>query len=237
MLWARCLRTADVLVVYASDQVAAIAAAFDRGPVKVDFIPFGVDAGFFSAAREDEGRENQRFVLSVGTNAGKDFDTLVRAMPPDVPLRVVTDQMNAKLIFAGSQPDGNVIVDQAIPIRRLRELYRAATVSVLPLHEAPFSSGQTVLLENMALGKAVIVSDVSGVRDYVEPGVTATVVPPGDVASLRRAIGAALDTPETHLRIGHAAAESVRCRFLAQHFAARLSRIIAELCRGTVPFG
>jgi glycosyltransferase involved in cell wall biosynthesis len=83
----------------------------------------------------------------------------------------------------------------------------------------------------MALGQAVIVSDVSGVRDYVEPGVTATVVPPGDVAALRRAIEGAFADPAATARIGAAAAEAVRRRYSAELFAARLSALIAASVR------
>jgi glycosyltransferase involved in cell wall biosynthesis len=126
-----------------------------------------------------------------------------------------------------------VTVAQAVPIRRLRELYRAATVQVIPLHERPYSSGQTVLLENMAAGKAVIVSDVTGVRDYVIPGVTAMVVAPGDVAALRRAIEQALDMPAARRRIGCAAAAAVRQEYSTQRFAVRLSEIIAEVSTPT----
>jgi glycosyltransferase involved in cell wall biosynthesis len=82
------------------------------------------------------------------------------------------------------------------------------------------------LLENMALGRAVIVSDVSGIRDYVEPGVTAIVVPPGDVAALRKAIEAVFADPAAAARIGNAAAEAVRRRYSAGRFAARLSELI-----------
>lgn len=231
-LWARCLRNADALIVYATDQAAAIPARFDPGPARVVFVPFGVDTCYFLPGDEIQGPTGEQFVLSVGTNAGKDFGTLVRAMPPGTPLLVVTDQANADIISAADSGPGGVTVDQAVPIARLRELYRAATVLVVPLHEVPFSSGQTVLLENMALGKAVIVSDVSGVRDYVEPGRTATVVPPGDVPSLRRAIDEALDLPARRGRIGCAAAESVRRQFSARHFAARLSGVIAEVSSG-----
>jgi glycosyltransferase involved in cell wall biosynthesis len=80
----------------------------------------------------------------------------------------------------------------------------------------------------MALGKAMIVSDVSGVRDYVEPGVTATVVPPGDVASLRGAIERSFEAPAATAQIGRAAAEAVRERYSARHFGARLSELITE---------
>ena len=229
-LWARCIRCADAVIVYAAEQATAVRQRFRIDGERVVFVPLGVDTAYFSP--EDGGEQwesGERFVLAVGTNEGKDFGTLVRAMPPGVPLLVVTDASNAEVISLTKPSNPLVTVAHAVPIRRLRELYRAATVQVIPLHERPYSSGQTVLLENMASGKAVIVSDVSGVRDYVTPGVTATVVAPGDVAALRRAINEALDVPAARRRIGCAAAAAVRQEYSTQRFAARLSKIIAEV--------
>jgi glycosyltransferase involved in cell wall biosynthesis len=229
-LWARCVRHADALVVYASAQAATIRQRFRVDAARVVFVPFGVDTAYFSPERADQQREGgERFVLAVGTNQGKDFATLVRAMPPGVPLLVVTDAGNAEVIARTTPRGAMVTVDQAVPIGRLRELYRAAAVLVIPLHEAPFSSGQTVLLENMASGRAVVVSDVSGVRDYVQDGVTATVVPPGDVAALRRAIDRALREEAAGRRIGRAAAAAVREEYSARRYADRLAAVISEV--------
>jgi glycosyltransferase involved in cell wall biosynthesis len=231
-LWSRCIGRANVVIVYAVDQVAAVHARFDLPSGRVLAVPLGVDTDFFSPGYADGWEpEDGEFVLSVGTNEGKDFGTLVRAMPPGRKLRVVTDARNAEVIARNGRPDVPVALDQAVPISMLRELYRAARVHVIPLHEAQISSGQTVLLENMALGRAMIVSDVSGVRDYVEPGVTATVVPPGDVAALHRAIERSFEAPAVSERIGQAAAEAVRARYSARHFGARLSELITAASR------
>jgi glycosyltransferase involved in cell wall biosynthesis len=230
LLWSRCIGRADAVVVYAADQAVAVGERFGLPAKKVVAVPLGVDTEFFApggGAGRQASESGGQFVLSVGTNEGKDFATLLGAMPPGRALRIVTDALNAGVIArSGHRRGGPVTVEQAVPIRRLRDLYRAARVHVIPLHEAPISSGQTVLLENMALGRAVIVSDVSGVRDYVQPGVTATVVPPGDVAALRRAIEDAIADPQAATRIGAAAAEAVRRRYSAGRFAARLSELI-----------
>ena len=228
-LWRRCIGHADAVIVYAADQVPAIRARFRLPPASVVAVPLGVDTDFFPQWEDGEQHVDDEFVLSVGTNEGKDFATLMRAMPSGRALRVVTDALNAEIIARSARPDVSVAVESAVPIIRLRELYRTASVHVIPLHESPISSGQTVLLENMALGKAVIVSDVSGIRDYVEPGVTATVVPPGDASALRNAIETAFRAPSVNKRIGRSAAEAVRQRHSAAQFATQLSEIISGL--------
>ena len=73
----------------------------------------------------------------------------------------------------------------------LRDLYRAAAVTVLPsvTHEEAFG---IVLIESMACGTPVVASALPGVRGVIgdEAGLA---VPPGDVPRLARAIGDVLD--------------------------------------------
>jgi starch synthase len=64
---------------------------------------------------------------------------------------------------------------------------------VLALRPAPRAAGLDVYLKAMALGKLVIVSDATAVREYVEDRVTGLVVPPEDPAALAEAIRWARD--------------------------------------------
>ena len=70
----------------------------------------------------------------------------------------------------------------------------AASVVVVALAGATErSAGQNNYLNPMALGKLVIVTDGTGVDEYVEHRRTALVVPAGDDESLAREIAWALD--------------------------------------------
>ena len=59
---------------------------------------------------------------------------------------------------------------------QLREEYRRAWVLLLPLLDATANNS---LLEGLACGAAIVVSDTGGIRDYVGPA-TAALCPPGD---------------------------------------------------------
>ena len=59
-------------------------------------------------------------------------------------------------------------------------LLRDSTFWVVPLKPVRYASGQSVLLQGMARGKAVVITDGPGVRDYVRDGETAVLVPPND---------------------------------------------------------
>jgi phosphatidyl-myo-inositol alpha-mannosyltransferase len=66
-----------------------------------------------------------------------------------------------------------------------RRLRSAAVFCAPSLHGESFG---VVLLEAMAAGTPVVASDIDGYRDLARAGREAVLVPPGDVAGLRRAL-------------------------------------------------
>ncbi len=222
-LWNRLLPHADGVVSYASGQSEGLRRTYGIRDDKLLFIPLGVDTLFFKqttdACTSDYG-------ISVGTNEGKDYVTLISALPPGARWIIVTDEHNARIIEKCQNTASCIEVHQAVPIDQLREWYQGARMHVIPLHETEYSTGQTVLLENMAIGKIVVVSRTSAVTDYVEEDVTALVVPPEDVASLRNTILNVWNDPGRYAHIGQAAAMKVREHFSAHHFATRLVTLV-----------
>jgi len=232
-MWRFLLPAADAIVVYASAQLDWLMQAFrlDRG--RLSYVPLGVDTQFFAESDSEfcGSDADTCQVLSVGTNQGKDFATLLAAMPADARLTVVTDDYNAALIrnsAAAVVGEGRVQILQNVPIDSLREMYRAAAIHVIPLLETQYSSGQTVLLENMALGKATIVTQTSATRDYIEDGTTAIAVDPGNVQALRSRLESALADPAALAEIGRMAAQRARDRYSAERTATRLAEILGQ---------
>ena len=119
----------------------------------------------------------------------------------------------------------------ALDYRPLRDLYARARFVVVPLREVDNQAGITLILEAMAMAKAVIVTATRGQRDVIcgrlctAAGLTAErfggprafgvtgplaeaetglYVPPGDAVALRRAIQYLADHPEEATRMGAA---------------------------------
>lgn len=180
----RLLRGADRLCTFTSVQVGQLAEILGVDERRVSFLPLGVDKAFFRP-RPDVARQD--YVLAVGTNEGKDYPTLVRALPPGERLVVATDEQNIRQARS-AMADHDITFRSHVPITELREMYLECRVMVLPLRDIGISTGQTVLLENLASGTPVIVSDIPAVADYVGVGANPTVVVPGDVAGLARAL-------------------------------------------------
>jgi glycosyltransferase involved in cell wall biosynthesis len=82
-----------------------------------------------------------------------------------------------------------------------------------------------VLMEAMASGKPVIATQVGGVSELVEDGVSGHVVPPGDAVRLAEAIIALAD-PDRRARMGAAGRERVVAEFDIRTEAARIATLL-----------
>ena len=212
-LWKLCLPSAEAIVSYTIAQVDWLIAEFGLERARLFFVPFGVDTDFFTPEESAEAPENS-FCASVGTNDGKDFVTLLKALPAGNRLVIVTDDYNARIIREHLNPRSQVEIRRDLPIDQLRTLYQQSSVQVIPLLDTKFSSGQTVMLENMALGRTVIITKTASTHDYVEDGVTAVVVAPNDPDALRQVLVEVLEDPQRRQQIGARAAEKVRTFFI-----------------------
>ena len=82
-------------------------------------------------------------------------------------------------------------------------------------------------IEAMAAALPVVATEVGGVADVVEDGVTGVLVPSGSVAKLR--LGR---SPAERARLGVGGRQSVRARYSAQRLVADVARLYqAELER------
>jgi len=99
-------------------------------------------------------------------------------------------------------------------------LMRHLDVLVLPSRGEPFG---TVLAEAMAVGTPVVATDVDGLPEVVEDGVTGRLVPPGDPDRLAAAV---LEVLAHRDEMGAAARVSAQ-RFFTDDYVARVEGLIA----------
>lgn len=164
--------------------------------------------------------------------AVKGFDCLLRAFAA-----VVAAIPGARLEICGDGPLRGELeaqarrlgCDQAVTFLGWRRDYPAPAggwdVFVQPSLEEGFG---VALLEAMAQGLPAIASDVGGIPELVEPGVTGWLVPPGDDAGLARALLESLRTPSASRRMGDAARRAA-ARFSAEAMALQTATLYEEL--------
>jgi glycosyltransferase involved in cell wall biosynthesis len=150
------------------------------------------------------------------------FDTARQAVP-GLRLTLVGDGTDRPELERMARRHGDAVrfagfLDQTAVADTLRE----ADALVLP----SFAEGvPVVLMEAMASGKPVIATQVGGVSELVEDGVSGHVVPPGDAASLAEAIIALAD-PGRRVRMGAAGRERVVTEFDIRIEAARIATLL-----------
>lgn len=121
-------------------------------------------------------------------------------------LELVEAARGHELVVAGDGPL-RAQVPQAcgwLPHEELERLYDRAAIVACPSRREGFG---VVCAEAMAHGRAVVASDVGGLRDLIVDGETGLLVPPGDVPALRAALERLLGDPELRRRLGAAARE------------------------------
>ena len=208
---------------------------------RVIAIPTGIDCARFQRA-EIEPKLRQEWGIDasaplVGTVAilryKKGHHVLLDAIP-----QVLKAVPEARFVFAGDGPqlanltakiaamnlDGKVFL---LGLRRdIPSVLSAIDLFVLPTMEEALG---TSYLEAMAMGKAVIGSDVGGVGEVVRPGSNGYLVPPNDPAALAHAIISALSDRERLQALGHAGRALALAEFSLSKMCDRMLALYTDL--------
>lgn len=196
-------------------------------PERLHLVQFGVDTQFWVPQPSPKSND---YILAVGNDDGRDYETLLHAIG-EYPLRLHTARS-----LKGLALPPNVTVTrgnwagQALSDSELRTLYWDSRFVVTPLRESAQPQGQSVTLQAMACGKAVILSRTKGLwsRDLMRHLHNCYLVPPGNVAALRSAIEHLHRDDELCVRLGHAARRSVEQHFSSTLMGESIAKILLE---------
>lgn len=210
----------DGIVILGNNQIPEIRGRW-RTKADLTFVHQHVDAAFFSPGPP----VTQGPVLTVGDDTGRDFNTLLTAMRGlELDLVAKTDQ-----IPHSQATDERVrVLRGRMGWRDYRAMFAQALMVVVPLRPMVTASGIGTLLEAMAMGKPVIVSDSPGILDHVIPDTTALVVPCGDAAAMRAAIQRLASDPALRERLGQGGRRYVEQYCSYQAVGTRLAAYFRE---------
>ena len=217
-------RLAAVVVLGEGEKDHLLAEAL-AAPERIHVVQFGVDLSFWTPASEPRGNGKPR-VLAVGNDSGRDYETLLQAIGSR-PLRLHTSLRLSRVPSNVLRTRGTYR-DRALSDGELRELYRDALFVVTPLKESAQPQGQSVTLQAMACGKAVILSKTLGLwsRDRMRHRENCYLVPPGDVDALRTALEELSRDVALRERLGREARKSVLNHFSSDQMADRIGDVI-----------
>src|SRR5215470_8187884 len=195
---------------------------------QIQLLHWHVDHNFFHPMPEVPVR-NQ--ICSAGM-ASRDYATFVAATRDiDVDVKIAADSpwFKQELNIPSNQLLDRLEVRSYGTYYALRQLYAESLFVVIPLLDVPFSAGYTVILEAMAMGKAVIVSKIKQKDDFIEDGWNGLYVTPGDISELRRQIEFLLKHPDEARRLGTNARQRIEERFTLQHYTQRMQSAVRDV--------
>lgn len=159
-----------------------------------------------------------------------EIQVVLCAGAPDTP-EIAAEVSSAVQELAGRR-SGVFWVQEFLPIGKIREILSAATAFVCPSVYEPLG---IVNLEAMACGTAVVASDVGGIPEVVDDGVTGTLVhyestdPVGFEAGLAEAVNALVGDLEKARRFGAAGRQRCIDEFSWAHIAEQTLEIYRKV--------
>ena len=186
-------------------------------------IPNGVDTSIFHPANKQEVRQtldlpmHEPIILfvanSVKSNAFKDYETLKNAMR----LIGANSSNPVHCIALGDSGPEEMLghmhihyIPRTTDTSLIAKYYQAADVYV---HTTNADTFPTTILEAMACGLPVIASNIGGIPEQVDDGVTGVLIAPGDSESLATEIELMLQNPNYLKDMGSAGYSKVQSHF------------------------
>lgn len=222
----RATEPLDAVIFHARAQADYYAEYLPHIRERAFYVPLGFGAADKRLSWEGSGRDDH--VLTLGTTAPgrRDWATLVRA------LERLDEAPRVRVVGASELPRPLPPSIQVLPrmaIADLRLAMERCRLAVLPLTERGHAHGQLTLFDLMASGAAVIVSDTSGVRDYVKDGDNALLYESGDAEALAATMRWALDHDDERRAIGRRAHDWVRRELDPDLFSRRVYDVVSGL--------
>ena len=189
---------------------------------------YGVDVRFFSPVASWRSRP---VIVSAGIT-NRDYHTLLQAVRPfDVDVKIAADSAwyPRSLDMQSASLPPNVEMRSYGDYLNLRRLYGEAAFVVVPLHPASFACGYAVIVEAMAMGKAVIATKTASHGDFIVDGETGYYVRPGDVEQMREKIAHLLADPAQAREMGRRARQQIEREFSQERYCERLEHAIAAM--------
>lgn len=226
----------DKVMCYSSTEAEYYNKLFRCRKRKFCFVPYGINVvrvdemlrqhanGKYGRGEKNAAGDSSDFVFSVGSS-NRDYRTLFEAVA-GLDTRVVV--FAKKYNVAGLTVPDNVELRFDVYGDEYNHHLLAAKCIVVPLDDPELSSGQMVLLESMAFGKPVVVTEVWGVTDYVDDGRNAMLVKAGDSRQMREKIETLLKNPVLGKTLGARAKETVFEKFTMQNTAQQVTDAILQ---------
>lgn len=212
------LKRVDYVIAYSRVELEQFKKDYSNGRTSFVFSPLGIESP------ENASPSNGGYVFTGG-RSNRDYDTFVDAMrgaPFTAHIAAQRFNINRTRTPANVHTHFDTFGDEFV------NLLAGASLVVIPLDRPDESSGQLVLLQAMALGKAIVVTESRGISDYYIAEETAVIVPPHDVQTMRRQIDYLMKSAGRREQLGKAAFELAQ-EFTLQKQAKNITDLLVKM--------
>ncbi|MDD2728588.1 glycosyltransferase family 4 protein [Malikia sp.] len=220
----RLYRQVTRVVVFSRNQRTILQEYLGLCDDQIAVVHFGIDTDKADQLLPNE--SDSGAWLSVGRDLGRDWHTLVDAMAlTGLPCHVI-----ARPGVLPQALPSNITPLPAMPESEYWQRLVSCRGLVLAVHELAYPSGQTVLLQAMALGKPCVITATPALADYL-PSDAVMTTPPGDAKAMADAVRR-LDADEAlRQRLGRAARKFVRQQCDEKMMWAGIARAVRGVSR------
>lgn len=211
------LQKASTILTFTDAAQSDFSADFKLSKNKLKTLPFGIDENFWKKIPEIK---EENFIISIGNDGNRDYQTLVEALPENINLKIITKRKIDKK---------NKLVDilSGLPNEEVRDLYNKSLFAVIPSiklkNESP---GQSTAMQLMACGKAVIIPRLPTMEEIFTDNVDCLFYEPENAADLLEKIKTLFNNKVLRDKIASGGHKKVIENFTCQKNAERLEKII-----------
>lgn len=211
-----CFSSLYKAICSSSHEAAYYRKTFDWPQSKAAYAPFHSDPKLLTMPTSDED-----FVMAGGRTF-RDYKTLFESLKgTDIQCTIVG--MKPSECYDNNQ---NIHIKERLPVKEFETLLSKSSIVVIPLFDQKISTGQSVLLQAMALAKPVIITRTNGTVEYVEDGVNAFLVDPSSPQQLNEIILKLMNNPELRESVGRNAKAAVEDMYLPHHYTKNVREIV-----------
>lgn len=194
--------------------------------LKVEYIPFGVDIKFWRPKKV----KNKPFVMAIGNDLNRDWDTLINSWSKDLPNLKIFTNLPVKSNLSNIEIISSSWNENLLSDANIKELYCSALFIIIPLKNTFQPSGQSSCLQAMACKKTVILTKTKGLWDKknMKHNQNVIFVPPSDTKAINSTVKSLLKDKRILNKIGKNARKSIENHFNTKIMAKSILSIINE---------
>lgn len=219
------LKNVQAVIVNATGEIPSYSCVLDLPASRFQFIPWPSNINEPRMIANHNG-----YVLAVGRSL-RDWKTFFNAID-GLTLKCIV--IATKVDIIGLTIPSNVELLCDIQRDKYLELLKYSKIVCIPLVETNRSTGQASFLEAMAFGKPVIVADVVGAVDYIEPFENGVLYSSGNSDDLRAKIVRLNENEELRKKISENGLRKITEKFNKTIYAKSMINILSILCNNSV---